>query len=68
MTDELVGRLEEAIGRLRVDEESCAVSDFNDVCRAANACRDIRIAWGLGECLATDLLFSLLVERRRNGC
>lgn len=63
MTDELVGRLEDAIGRLRVDEESCAPSDFADVCNAANRCRDIRIAWGLGECLATDLLFGLLVEK-----
>jgi len=63
MTDELVVRLEDAIGRLRVDDESCAVSAFEDVCAAANACRDIRIAWGLGECSPTDLLLDLLVER-----
>ena len=63
MSHEFVDRLEEAIGRLRIDEESCAPSEFNDVCRVANACRDIRIAWGLGQCQSTDLLLNLLVER-----
>ena len=63
MSDELVGRLEDAIARLQVDEESCAPSDFADVCAAANCCRDIRIAWGLGECSATDLLLNLLIEK-----
>ncbi|MFZ0718122.1 hypothetical protein [Mycobacterium sp.] len=36
-----------AIGFLRIDDEGCAPSEWQDVVKAANLCRDIRL-WSLG--------------------
>ena len=41
-----------AIGFLRIDDEGCAPSEWQDVVKAANLCRDIRL-WSLGGLLPT---------------
>jgi hypothetical protein len=55
MTDEdrkVLKLFRAAIGFLRIDDEGCAPSNWQDVLRAANLCADIRL-WCLGGLLPT---------------